>query len=89
MPKTATLTIRLDPALKKQSEQVLNEIGLTPSQAITLFYKQIKFQRGLPFEIQLPHEPNEETLQAIDDLKKHRNVTTFKTVSDLAADLEL
>jgi DNA-damage-inducible protein J len=88
MPKTATLTIRLDPVLKKQSEQVLNEMGLTPSQAITLFYKQIKFQRGLPFEIQLPQEPNEETLQAMDDLKKGRNVMTFKTVSDLAADLE-
>ena len=88
MPKTATLTIRLDPALKKQIEQVLNEMGLTPSQAITLFYKQIKFQRRLPFEIQLPKEPNEETLQAMDDLKNRRDVKTFKTVSDLAAELE-
>ncbi len=88
MPKTATLTIRLDPALKKQTERVLNEMGLTPSQAITLFYKQIKFQRSLPFEIRLPKEPNEETLQAIDDLKNRRNLKTFKNVSDLAADLE-
>ena len=88
MPKTATLTVRLDPALKKQIERVLNEMGLTPSQAITLFYKQIKFQRKLPFEIQLPKELNEETLQAMGDLKNRRNVKTFKTVSDLAADLE-
>jgi len=88
MPKTATLTVRLDPALKKQIERVLNEMGLTPSQAITLFYKQIKFQRRLPFEIQLPKEPNEETLRAMDDLKNRRNVKTFKTVSDLASDLE-
>jgi DNA-damage-inducible protein J len=88
MSKTATLTIRLDPVLKTQSEQLLNEMGLTPSQAITLFYKQINFQRRLPFEIQLPHEPNEETLQAMDDLKTGRNVMTFKTVSNLVADLE-
>jgi addiction module RelB/DinJ family antitoxin len=88
MPKTATLTIRLDPALKKQTERVLNEMGLTPSQAITLFYKQIKFQRRLPFEIRLPKEPNEETLQAMDDLKNRNDVKTFKNVSDLAADLE-
>lgn len=88
MPKTATLTIRLDPTLKKQTERVLNEMGLTPSQAIVLLFKQIKFQRRLPFEIQLPREPNEETLQAIDDLKQRRNVATFLSVSDLAADLE-
>ncbi len=88
MPKTATLTIRLDPALKKQTEQVLNEMGLTPSQAIVLLFKQIKFQRRLPFEIQLPREPNEETLQAMDDLKQRCDVATFMSVSDLAADLE-
>ena len=63
-------------------------MGLTPSQAIILLFKQIKFQRRLPFEIQLPQEPNEETLQAIDNLKNRRNVATFNSVSDLAADLE-
>lgn len=88
MSKTSTLTIRLDPVLKKQTERVLSEMGLTPSQAITLFYKQIKFQRGLPFEIRLPKEPNEETLQAMDDLKNRRKIKTFKNVKDLAADLE-
>ena len=61
MPKTATLTIRLDPKLKSEAEQVLKELGLTPSQAITLFFKQVIYQRGLPFEIKLPDEPNEET----------------------------
>ena len=88
MSKTATLTIRLDPALKKQTEKVLSEMGLTPSQAITLFYHQVKHQRALPFEIRLPKQPNEETLQAMDDLKKRHNTKTFKDVNELIADLE-
>jgi DNA-damage-inducible protein J len=88
MSKTATLTVRLDPMLKKQTEQVLSEMGLTPSQAITLFYYQVKNQRALPFEIRLPKQPNEETLQAMNDLKERRNTTTFKNVDDLIADLE-
>ncbi len=87
MSKTATLTVRLDPVLKKQTEKVLSEMGLTPSQAITLFYYQVKNQRALPFEIKLPKQPNEETLQAMDDLKEHRDTTTFKNVDDLLADL--
>ena len=85
MPKTATLTIRLDPTLKQQTEKLLRDMGLTPSQAITLFYKQVSLQHGLPFQVSLP---NDETLQAIDDLKNRRNVKTFSSVSDLAADLE-
>jgi addiction module RelB/DinJ family antitoxin len=88
MSKTATLTIRLDPALKKQTEKVLSEMGLTPSQAVTLLYHQIKQQRALPFEIKLPKQPNEETLQAMDDLKKRRNTKTFKNMDDLITDLE-
>jgi len=88
MSKTATLTVRLDPMLKKQTEKVLSEMGLTPSQAITLFYYQVKNQRALPFEIRLPKQPNEETLQAMNDLKERRNTTTFKNVDDLIADLE-
>ncbi len=88
MSKTATLTVRLDPVLKKQTEKVLSEMGLTPSQAITLFYYQVKHQQTLPFEIKLPKQPNEETVQAMDDLKKRRNTKIFKNVDDLIADLE-
>ena len=84
MPKTTTLTIRLDPTLKQETEKLFHDMGLTPSQAITLFYTQVNLQHALPFEISLP---NEETLQAMDDLKNRRNTKTFKSVADLAADL--
>ncbi len=33
-------------------------------------------------------EPNEETLQAMDDLKNRRNTKTFESVEELIADLE-
>ena len=88
MSKTATLTIRLDPALKNQTEKLLGELGLTPSQAITLFFRQIGYQRGLPFEISLPHEPNEETIQAIEDLRLGRNMTKAASVDALFEELE-
>ena len=87
MPKTATLTIRLDPKLKSESEQVLKELGLTPSQAITLFLKQVVYQRGLPFEIKLPDELSEETMQAIEDSIHGRNMTKAKNMDTLFEDL--
>lgn len=86
MSKTSTLTIRIDPKLKEQTEHLLQEMGLTPSQAITLFFRQIGYQRAIPFEISLP---NEETLQAMQDVAQRRNVKTFERVDDALSSLGL
>ena len=48
MAKTAVVTTRMDPDLKRDAEQVFRELGLTTTQAITLFYRQVELQRGLP-----------------------------------------
>ena len=53
MAKTANLYARIEPDLKEQAEQILNAIGLPPSSAITMFYKQVVMQQGLPFDAKL------------------------------------
>lgn len=53
MAKTANLCTRIDPQLKEQAEYILNSLGLPPSSAITMFYKQVVLQQGLPFDVQL------------------------------------
>ena len=54
MAKTANLYARIEPELKAQAEAILAALGIPASNAITMFYKQIILQRGLPFEIKLP-----------------------------------
>lgn len=54
MSKTATLYARIEPEIKEQAERILAELGIPASNAITMFYKQIILQRGLPFEARLP-----------------------------------
>jgi addiction module RelB/DinJ family antitoxin len=54
MAKTAVVTTRIEPELKTEVEAVLNELGLTISQAILLYFKQIALQQGIPFSLQLP-----------------------------------
>lgn len=53
MAKTANLYTRIDPELKEQAEHILNSLGLPPSSAITMFYKQVVLQQGLPFNVKL------------------------------------
>jgi DNA-damage-inducible protein J len=55
MAKTANLYARIEPELKEQAESILTELGIPASNAITMFYKQIILQRGIPFEVKLPN----------------------------------
>lgn len=84
MPKTKSLTVRLDPDLKENAERILGELGLTVSQAISLFYKQVELHEGLPFDVRLP---NATTRRALSDAQARRGLSTYSTVDELFADL--
>jgi DNA-damage-inducible protein J len=85
MPKTAVVTARVEPELKKDAEDVLRELGLTASQAITIYYKQIAVQRGIPFELKLP---NQKTIDAIREAEQPEKLPAFQNVDALFDDLE-
>ena len=57
MAKSANLYARIEPEVKEQAETILNALGIPASNAITMFYKQIIFHNGLPFEVRLPDHP--------------------------------
>ena len=54
MAKTANLYARIEPDVKEQAESILTALGISASNAINMFYKQIILQRGLPFEVKMP-----------------------------------
>ena len=57
MAKSANLYARIEPDLKEQAENILTALGIPASNALTMFYKQIILQNGLPFEVKLPEHP--------------------------------
>ena len=85
---TTNLNIRIDAELKKQSEQIFNELGLNMSTALTVFLRQTVRSNGIPFEMRL-NIPNDETLAAIEDVNLNRNMSRpFRTVKELMEDLD-
>ena len=52
--KSANLYARIEPDVKEQAESILSTLGISASNAINMFYKQIILQRGLPFEVKIP-----------------------------------
>jgi len=55
MNKSAMIRARVDPTLKDEVEDVFEQLGLSTTQAITLFYQQVRLNRGLPFDVRIPN----------------------------------
>jgi DNA-damage-inducible protein J len=86
MSKSASIHARIQPELKEEAEAILKELGLNATQAITIFYQQIKLNRGLPFVLRVP---NETTRQTLDDTDTGKNVVYCRDAEDLLARLNL
>ena len=67
-------------SLKAEAENILDQIGLSSSDAIRMFYKQITMSKGLPFEARIP---NATTREALRDAEAGRNLTRYADTDDL------
>jgi DNA-damage-inducible protein J len=69
MSKTTTVRARMEPRLKKQAEDVLENLGLSATQAINLFYRQVTLRKGLPFDVVIPNATTRKTFESTDAAK--------------------
>ncbi len=63
MSKNVVIHTRIDAELKAGAEHILESIGISASEAIRLFYRQIELHRGIPFDVKLPNKQTAETLR--------------------------
>jgi DNA-damage-inducible protein J len=86
MLKTAIVRARIEPRMKDAVEKILDKLGLSTSEAINIFLKQIYLKKGLPFEIKLP---NDELREAVEGSRKGKNISRYKTADELFMDLKI
>jgi DNA-damage-inducible protein J len=84
MSKTAVITTRVESELKQNVEQVFRELGLTTTEAITLFLRQVNLHQGLPFMLKIP---NATTAQALQEAHSRHNLESFNSTKELFEDL--
>ena len=80
MSKTATIRARIEPNLKGKAEHIFQQLGLTTTQAITLFYKQVELKKGLPFSVAIP---NKNTRKTFSDTDAGRELIICKDADDM------
>ena len=71
MEKTATLNLRVNPAVKQQAEDVLRQLGIPMATAVDMYLRQISLTGGIPFPISLPKAPASIDADAMTDAELH------------------
>ncbi len=75
--KTAIIHARIEPDIKRQAELVLHKLGLSPTEAIRVFYRQITLRHGLPFTVDVP---NECTVTTLEKSRRGKEVQEFESL---------
>jgi DNA-damage-inducible protein J len=91
MTKTANLSLRIDPEIKKDADELYRSFGITLSEAITIFLKKSLMVHGLPFEVKQPryNAETEAAMQEARDIMAGKIKTkVYHSVEELNADLD-
>jgi len=78
--KNSIIRARIETELKEKVESVLNSLGMTPTDAIRVFFKQIELRNGLPFAVELP---NAETERVFKETDKGDNLQRCSSAEDM------
>jgi DNA-damage-inducible protein J len=70
----------MEPQTKQKAEGVLRKLGLTPTEAIRIFYRQISLRGGLPFPVAIP---NKLTASTLDKSRRGKDVQRFDSLDAL------
>ena len=96
MANTSAVYARIDNGLKEQAENILSQLGISPSSAIQMFYRQIVRIKELPLDLHLPQpvvtaigdmsqgKIDEELQKGKESLKSGKNYTADEVDAELA-----
>jgi len=84
-----TVQVPMDTELNERFSEVCHSLGMTVGGAFNIFARQMVQDHGFPLGFRLPEEPNEESMKAIEDIEKGRNVEHFDSAQDALASLGL
>jgi DNA-damage-inducible protein J len=82
--KTQMLHARVDPKLKASAERVFSKIGITTTEAIRLFLKQVELHKGMPFPIAIP---SAETVGAVREANETAPLKSYSSFREVRAKL--
>ena len=82
MSHSAVIHARIDSDTKAATERILEALGITPTEAIRLLYRQIALRKEFPLELRVP---NAVTASVLTKSDKNEDVESFDSTDALYA----
>lgn len=86
MSKSAFIRARISPELKNEAELILSELGITPTQAVTILYKYVARKHEWPVPLRVP---NAKTLMTFKDTDKKNGLVASKNIEEMFCKLKI
>jgi len=80
MSRTVTVRARMEPGLKSDVETLLEQLGVTTTDAINMFFSQIRLRKGIPFSVEVPNKLTRRTFVATD---RGEELHAYKNLDDM------
>jgi DNA-damage-inducible protein J len=81
MSKMAVINTRVDEDTKRQAQDILEKLEMSLSEAISVYLKQIVYQRGIPFDIKIPNDTTIKTFRKTDAGKDLHKVSDIEQLA--------
>ena len=81
--KTQT-TIRVEETNYHKAKEILDQMGLSYSQAIGVFNSMVVMNKGLPFEVKIPSKKLQKSINSLDE----GNTVEYASVEEMMKDLK-
>ena len=82
MATTLPTQIRIEENTKKQAVELLEGLGLSLSDAVNMFLRQVILQKGLPFEVKYPEDTLEFKTEVIEAMEEARRISRDPSVKE-------
>jgi DNA-damage-inducible protein J len=86
MARTAMVNARTERELKNEVEEILKSLGMSTTEAINIFFRQVKLRHGLPFPVEIP---NDTTMKAFRDSEEGKGLVACKDADDMFNRLDI
>jgi DNA-damage-inducible protein J len=87
MGKTAYITARVEPKLKAQAARVLAAVGVSTTDAITMFLRQVVLRNGLPFEVRVPNAETKRAIEELENAGTRSKLKRYATADEMFGDV--
>ena len=86
----ATINIRIDENLKKESEKILGELGMGMTTAMTIFLKALVRNNGIPFSLEIPNEKTLKAFKEAEDISSGKaKAKRYSSATELKKNLKV